>query len=388
MVLGLVSMLAASPSLGMGKAPEKDKAAIAACIEGDKLATVKARGYLKVGIRNGVIKGFIEHITATGEPTTYDGMEPDLARAIATAIFGTGNPDKKIEYVEVGLGTRFSALHIPEGEEGQTDVTVRTVTYTSKRDMTRDGRGFAFGPIYFYDGTNVLVDPNRPVVGTFNVVGADGASNLADLQRLKDGEIPGEQWPPNWDIVIVYSTTPESGDASKNTEQAFKNGTYTVPDWAPGAGTTSTINGFTSDTAILSAFKVANLPGSVGWQLHFDVPFTKSPLAFAVAEGDENWLEVVRWVFYVLIAAEEEGYGLMNGPRGLPPHDWGPTVPGLKKGWAKKVIQTVGNYKDIWDSNLGQYGDAFEPRGINNLYKNDGLHYPPPLIPDPGYQCQ
>jgi general L-amino acid transport system substrate-binding protein len=361
LVLGLVSMLAAYQVLGPGIFPEKGKAAIAAGSEGSKLAEIKTRK-LKVGVRNADLTGFIKRL-GKDPKKRYEGMDPDFARAIAVAIFGTADPDTNIEWIEINADERFSKL-----TSGDTDVTLRTCTWTSKRDLTRDGYGFAFGPVYFYDGSNVLMAPDRlPVGGMYNISCGVGLSNCDQLKQLEaDGKMPAD-----WNIEDI---------PSDDAYDAFMVGSYTKDD-----GTTVTLHGVVGDGSILSGFKYdgidENIPGAESWKLYFDSPFAKSPLAALVKEGDENWAEVVSYVFHVLVAAEEEGYTTSN----LPPFDWGPTVPGLATGWARNVINKVGNYKEIWDENLGQYGSAFEPRGINELRRNGGLFYPPPFVRDAAY---
>lgn len=144
--------------------------------------------------------------------------------------------------------------------------------------------------------------------------------------------------------------------------------------------------------------------------MYFPASIGKSPMGMVVKEGDQNWLELTRWVFNVLIAAEEAGYTSTN----LPPDNWGPTIPGLnystgeaRQSWAKDVIAAVGNYEDIWNRNLGKYGNTFmvvssKPdlpplnaspnakklwrpqtatvsRGINEVWTNGGLHYSAPF---------
>ena len=49
---------------------------------------------------------------------------------------------------------------------------------------------------------------------------------------------------------------------------------------------------------------------------------------------------------------------------------------GVDNKWAFNVVKGVGNYGEMFDRNIGPLGI---PRGINNLWNNGGLHYPPPI---------
>ena len=49
---------------------------------------------------------------------------------------------------------------------------------------------------------------------------------------------------------------------------------------------------------------------------------------------------------------------------------------GVDTKWVVNVVKGVGNYGEMFDRNIGPLGI---PRGINNLWNNGGLHYPPPI---------
>mgnify|MGYP000865960300 CR=1 FL=1 len=52
---------------------------------------------------------------------------------------------------------------------------------------------------------------------------------------------------------------------------------------------------------------------------------------------------------------------------------------GLKEDFVVKVIKATGNYKEIYERNLGPKSAVPIPRGLNNSYKNGGLLISPPL---------
>jgi general L-amino acid transport system substrate-binding protein len=114
---------------------------------------------------------------------------------------------------------------------------------------------------------------------------------------------------------------------------------------------------------------------------------SKEPLGPVVPFGDDNWFNIVKWVVFALIEAEEQGVTQDNvaemvssdnpvvarllgseGDKGL----------GLSPDWVVDVITAVGNYGEIYDRNLGP-GTPFElERGPNALWTEGGLMYAMP----------
>jgi general L-amino acid transport system substrate-binding protein len=44
-----------------------------------------------------------------------------------------------------------------------------------------------------------------------------------------------------------------------------------------------------------------------------------------------------------------------------------------------RIIKQVGNYGEIYERNVGSGSRLKIPRGLNRLWSNGGLHYPPPI---------
>ena len=85
------------------------------------LKTVKDRGILNCG-SNGSLAGF-------GLPDAqgkWAGLDVDLCRAVAAAVFGD---DKKVKFVPLSAKDRFTAL-----QSGEVDLLARNTTWTSSRD--------------------------------------------------------------------------------------------------------------------------------------------------------------------------------------------------------------------------------------------------------------
>src|SRR6185437_1107695 len=105
------------------------------------LKTVKDRGILNCGA-NGSLAGF-------GLPDAqgkWTGLDVDVCRAIAAAIFNDAN---KVKFVPLSAKDRFTAL-----QSGEVDVLARNTTWTSSRDTSL---GLNFTGVNYYDGQGFIV---------------------------------------------------------------------------------------------------------------------------------------------------------------------------------------------------------------------------------------
>jgi general L-amino acid transport system substrate-binding protein len=117
---------------------------------------------------------------------------------------------------------------------------------------------------------------------------------------------------------------------------------------------------------------------------------SKEPIAPVVRYGDDQWLELVSWVFRVPVQAEELGITRQNVASFAASTDpsvrrflgFEPGVTdafGLDPKWTYQVVAQVGNYGEIFDRNLGPATPLAMPRGMNALYTEGGLLYAPPF---------
>ena len=117
---------------------------------------------------------------------------------------------------------------------------------------------------------------------------------------------------------------------------------------------------------------------------------SKEPLGPATMHGDNQWNDIVSWVVYGMITAEELGITSANVDTFLGSGD--PVIArllgeegdlgdglGLDNEFVYYVIKHVGNYGEVYDRNLGP-GTVFDlDRGLNALWLNGGLLYAPPF---------
>jgi general L-amino acid transport system substrate-binding protein len=109
-----------------------------------------------------------------------------------------------------------------------------------------------------------------------------------------------------------------------------------------------------------------------------------------VRQGDDQWFNIVKWIHFAMVNAEELGVGQKTIAEALASEkpdvkrlvgrdgDFGERL-GLEKDWAARVLRLVGNYDEVFERNVGTGSRLGIPRGINNLWTNGGIQYAPPI---------
>jgi len=117
---------------------------------------------------------------------------------------------------------------------------------------------------------------------------------------------------------------------------------------------------------------------------------SKEPLGPFVRQGDDQWFDIVRWVLFAMIDAEELNVTKANADEQLKSANpeikrllgtegnYGEQL-GLTKDWAHRIIKQVGNYGEVFDRNVGQDSPLKIARGLNNLWTKGGIQYAPPV---------
>ena len=312
-----------------------------------RLQTIKERGTVICGI-NGEVPGF-SFVNEQGE---YSGMDVDLCKALAAAIF---DDPSQVEYRKVSSQERFTAV-----QSGEVDVLNRNTTWTINRDTAV---GMEFAPTIFYDGQGIMVTK------------ASGIKQLKDLEGKS--------------ICVLAGTTTEQNLADQTRKVGVKNYNPVVLDKVDALYTAyqqGRCEAVTSDRSQLVARR-SILPNSNDHIL-LDVAMSKEPLGPVVADGDSAWFDTVKWITYSLIQAEE--FGISSGNLATFEKSQDPNIRrflgideklgedmGLSKDFAKRVIKHVGNYGEIYDRNIGK---PFKlARGLNELWTKGGLLYSPPF---------
>ena len=342
--LAVALMLGCSPTEG---SPADSAGAAGASSAGATLRAVRARGVVKCGISQAA--GF----ATPNDAGEWQGFDVDFCRAIAVAILGD---PAKLELVPYTQSQRFSGL-----QSGEVDVLVNGTSLTSSRSLLR---GFHFGPIYLYDGQAFLVPKS---LGVSKAAALDGATvcvqqgtttelNLADFARRNNIEFRP--------VVIEDLRGAVAALAAGRCDVITQDGA--------GLATTRTMLRNPNDYVVL--------PDRI----------SKEPIAPVLRYGDDQWLELINWVFRVPVQAEELGitqgnvasFGSSTDPavrRFLGLEAGVADAFGLDAQWPSRVIARVGNYGEIFERNLGPGTPLGMTRGVNALWTDGGLMYAPPF---------
>jgi general L-amino acid transport system substrate-binding protein len=313
-----------------------------------RLDAVIARGRLVCGVE-GTIPGF----SVVDSQGRYSGLDVDICRAVAAAIFGDAS---RVEYRNLSSVDRFPALR-----NGDVDLLSRNSTWTASRDAT-NGNGFDFAPPTFYDGQGMMVRRN---------------SGLTQLQDLQGKSVCVETGTTT--EAILESTAREEGVAVKLVKFQGSRDAFS-------AYLAQECDAVTSDRSQLSAFRATSPNPSE--HMAWDTLLTREPLAPITLDNDAQWSDVVHWTIYGLIQAEELGITQANIREKLNSNDFevklflGKTGDigskfGLSNDFMVKVIQAVGNYGEVYDRNVGSQSLINIPRTVNNLWNRGGLMYSP-----------
>jgi len=313
------------------------------------LQAVKARDKVICGA-NGGRPGF-SGLDSKGQ---WQGIDVEVCRAIAAATLGNAS---KTQFVKVSSQTRFTALQTSE-----VDVLTANVTWTLSRDTTL---GLDFAAPIFYDGQAFMVPRKSGVKSTKDLDGAavciePGTTSeklVADLFRANKLK---------YKPVVI--------EDRKELNNAFFGGRCDVH--------VQSVSGLSSGRATMA--KDPNdyiiLPEIYG----------KDPMGPVVRQGDAQWRDIVNWVVYALIEAEELGITSHNVDqmkssseadiaRFLGTKDDLGKGLGLSKDWAYQIVKQVGNYGEVFERTLGKGSPLKLERGINRQWKDGGLLYSPPF---------
>ncbi len=117
---------------------------------------------------------------------------------------------------------------------------------------------------------------------------------------------------------------------------------------------------------------------------------SKEPFGLAVRQGDDQWFNLVKWVHFAMVDAEEAGISSQNVDDKMTSDDpqtrrllgaegnFGDGL-GLTKDWVYRIIKHVGNYGEVFDRDLGGGSPLKIKRGLNALWSKGGLQYAPPV---------
>ena len=322
--------------------------AFVASVSAGTLEDVQSRGELRCIISPG-LAGF----AYTDDAGNWKGFDVDFCYATAAAVLGDPS---KVQFVTATTKVRFTKLNANEG-----DVLWRNTTITFSRDVNVK---LTFVGVNYYDGQGFMVNKS---LGIESATELDGASvciqsgtttelNLADYFRSNN---------------MQYEAVPiETNDEARVNYLAGRCDVYTTD----ASGLAATRSVFTDP------------------ENHVILPeiISKEPLGPAVRQGDDQWADIVRWIYNAIVTAEEKGVTSANVDQMKNAND--PEIKrllgtegsqgqelGLSADWAYNIIKSVGNYGEIFERNIGSNTPIGLERGLNALWTDGGLQYSPPF---------
>ena len=310
-----------------------------------RLDLVRKRGALVCGVTPGV-RGFAD-VDDRGQ---YSGLDVDVCRALAAAIFGTAD---KVRFVAAGTVDAFL-------KSTEVDLVSRRLTWS----LQREGLGLLFGPVTFYDGQGFMV-PRALKIKT-----------PRELANARICIVPGTVTDYNLNTYFQ----------SRNL--AFRKVSLRSHDQVEGEFAAGRCDALTADLSELGSVR-SRMTKRDAFEILPEL-ISKEPLGADRPPGRRSVLQRPRWTVFALIAAEELGITSANvaakaGSADLDVKRFLGVVPGngralgLDEAWAANVIKAVGNYGEMFERNVGMQSPIRFERGLNGLWTDGGLMYAPLL---------
>ena len=348
------------------------------------LDTIIDRGTMKCGVKESQYgMGYLD--AATG---VRSGLDISYCRAVAAAL-GL-NPATDVEYIPASGSDRFEKL-----AAGTIDVLIRTTTWTTSRDASLNAD---FAGMNFFDGQGILVREDRFAAAAAgnSAAGLDSANICVGIGTTTEGNM--QDWFASREIAFTSVPVADAAEATAK----FIDGSC---------------DALTGDMSAMVAKK---------WQLDTDGSMngvdiwiaselmSKEPLGAATRDMDSDFKDVVAWVWYGMVTAEEMGVTSSNhgamATSACAVNDAGSaTDPGMCRlltenlglgtatnplagTWMAAVLDAAGNYGEAYDDAFcaGDYdgtsgsaamNDCLISRAgtLNALVSEGGIQYAPPM---------
>jgi len=340
------------------------------------LDTIIDRGSMKCGVKESQYgMGYLD--AGTG---VRSGLDISYCRGVAAAL-GL-NPDTDIEYIPASGSDRFDKL-----ASGTIDVLIRTTTWTTSRDADLNAD---FAGMNFFDGQGILVRSDAYEYGTGSADQLNNAEICVGIGTTTEGNMV--DWFSSRNIAFVSVPVADAAEATAK----FIDGSC---------------DAFTGDMSAMVAKK---------WQLDGDDSMggvdiwiaselmSKEPLGAATRDMDSDFKDVVAWVWYGMVTAEEMGVTsgnyaakaveacdgsdpgmcrLLTENLGL-----GTSANPLAGTWMQAVLEAAGNYGEAYDDAFcaGDYDGVSGSAAMNDclisrvgtlnaLVSEGGIQYAPAM---------
>ena len=314
---------------------------------GDTLKTVKERGNFLCTGHDGSYLGFAE-VDDQGE---WQGIDIELCRAVATAIFGDPS---KTTIVPISWAQRWPAL-----QSGEVDMVIKASGATLSRDAEL---GLQFSLSYYLGTTKIMAHAS---LGLESLADADGGTVCIPAGTTQQQQIASyaQRLGIELEPVIIEKT--------EELEEAYFSGRCDLyTQWGPVLAIARTAKSNVEDHVILP-----------------DV-LALEPEVIIMRPGDDNWIDIANWTLSTLWFAEQEGITSENVDEvradppspdiakflGVTPGMGSPL--GLDDEFAYNIIKHLGNYAEIFERTLGEGSPYKMDREMTALWKDGGVLYP------------
>jgi general L-amino acid transport system substrate-binding protein len=312
------------------------------------LETVRARGYVICAAAR-PMPGFAQ----ISPESLWSGFDVDVCRAVAAAVFGDPS---RVEFRPLSGESRFAHL-----VQGDVDLLSRNAFWTMTRDTSY---GVTYVTTSFFDGQAFMVSDRLSVVSAYELedITVCATAGSESLNRMRDfffaSQVTYDEllYEDREDIAVAYRS-----------------------------GRCEAITG--SATWLHAIRRTLPEPG-----IHRILPerLSKEPYGPLVRSGDPQWENLIRWILFAIINAEELGVTSVNIDSMLSARtpairrllgvegSYGDPF-GLQATWMRDVIRAVGNYGELYERHFGSSNGTPLRRGQNALWTNGGLIFAPPV---------
>jgi general L-amino acid transport system substrate-binding protein len=314
----------------------------------DVLSRVRHDGVVRCAVD--MTPGFTQ-IAASGDA---QGFDIDFCRAIAAATLGDSS---RIAIQRINSANKYQAV-----AEGSVDVAFGMASWTLSRDTVL---GTRFPEVFFHDGQGFM---------------AWADTNIRTLSDSRDSTVCVQSQTTSIDTL-------KAALQQRNWSMRLMEFASSEEKWNAFAAHRCQM--VTGDRSELSGRRATMASAVTQWRL-LDETISREPLGPVIGSADERWDSIVRWVVLVPLIAEARDVTSASVAKLPPSNDvelnrLAGRDPGFGRSlsldplWARHVIEQVGNYAEIYDRNLGPQTPFALDRGLNALWSQGGLFYPPSL---------
>jgi len=316
--------------------------AVACPARAELLDEIQARGQLRCGTLD-----YLAGVGFLNDKGEWSGYDVDFCKAAAAAILG--DPEK-VAFVPLTGAQKFPVL-----DSGEIDILSRSVTQTASRETTL---GYDF------------IGPNHLTGQGFMVHKALGVGKVAELDGATVCVLSGtvtEGYLADWFRAHGMGFTPV---AAENSDQMFA------------LYFDERCDAVTMEPPYLALRRLRAADPDA--HVILDELIAKSFEAPLIREGSPRLREVLQWMHYGMITAEELGITQANVEE-TAASSKDPVVRrflgvdekigeglGVANDWMVKVIKAVGNFGELYDRNLGKSSPLGLSRGMNALWRDGG----------------